>query len=292
MLVSKKIMIVWILSAVTLGGCSSSPPTALEQQDTSAAVPAVQQSYDLSTLHMDLPANWGLDTSDPKVYVIKDEQGEARGEVSASEFVENFDFKKMAMPNHSSLTSEEELDIPMGTSRLFTLDADNGSAASGLTGTHDTYYAVIPHKEEILYILNFSNNDKAAETKQEFIGILTSLRIKDTRIKSIRLECADLCKEGADKSGPFTEKTFTDEHELEVFANALNKAVKINGELNYVTCFLMHISYLDGTQKKYVLNISDSEQEGITGLLVDTEDSGQGYEIPERIHNELRALIY
>ncbi|MEK5238278.1 hypothetical protein NST99_21555 [Paenibacillus sp. FSL L8-0470] len=241
---------------------------------------------------MDLPANWGLDTSDPKVYVIKDEQGEARGEVSASEFVENFDFKKMAMPNHSSLTSEEELDIPMGTSRLFTLDADNGSAASGLTGTHDTYYAVIPHKEEILYILNFSNNDKAAETKQEFIGILTSLRIKDTRIKSIRLECADLCKEGADKSGPFTEKTFTDEHELEVFANALNKAVKINGELNYVTCFLMHISYLDGTQKKYVLNISDSEQEGITGLLVDTEDSGQGYEIPERIHNELRALIY
>lgn len=60
MLVSKKIMIVWILSAVTLGGCSSSPPTALEQQDTSAAVPAVQQSYDLSTLHMDLAGKLGI----------------------------------------------------------------------------------------------------------------------------------------------------------------------------------------------------------------------------------------
>jgi len=54
----------------------------------------------------------------------------------------------------------------------------------------------------------------------------------------------------------------------------------------------MYVSYKNGKQKKYVLNISNLDKEGITGLLVDTKKSGQGYEIPERIHEQLRKLIY
>ncbi|MNI91671.1 hypothetical protein D3C73_1493700 [compost metagenome] len=66
----------------------------------------------------------------------------------------------------------------------------------------------------------------------------------------------------------------------------------MSGELNYGTYFLMYVSYENDSQKTYVLNISDSGQEGIRGLLVDTEDSGQGYEIPAEIHEKLRKLIY
>lgn len=117
-------------------------------------------------------------------------------------------------------------------------------------------------------------------------------KVDETAIQSIRLECADLCKDGESSQMPFTEKTFEDADEIKIFERAMNKAEKMNDELDYGTYFLMYVSYEDGSQKKYVLNISNSEKEGIKGLLVDTADSGQGYSIPEELHNELRILIY
>lgn len=123
-------------------------------------------------------------------------------------------------------------------------------------------------------------------------GVTGCSKPKVTEVASIRLECVDLCKSDQQSTVPFTEKTFTGADEIRPFVNAINKASKISGDIDYGTYFFMYVSYKEGSEKKYVLNISDLDKEGMRGLLVDTEDSGQGYEIPAEIHTELRKLIY
>lgn len=130
----------------------------------------------LKFLNIILPQNWNVDKSQQLSYGIKDEKGENRGYIGTMDYVDNFDFLKQ-MPNHSSVAKDEYIDIPFGKCRLITLDADNGSAASGLTGTHYAYYAAIPVKGNAIYVLNFTKNDKKAETKSQFIGILKNLSI-------------------------------------------------------------------------------------------------------------------
>lgn len=118
-------------------------------------------------------------------------------------------------------------------------------------------------------------------------------KIGEAEITSIKLVCADLCNDDQENpEAPFVERTFEDTAQLRIFERAMDKAEKMSGEIEYVVYFRMYVSYEDGSQKEYVLNISSSEKEGITGLLVDSADSGQGYTIPEPQHNELRTLIY
>lgn len=123
-------------------------------------------------------------------------------------------------------------------------------------------------------------------------GMVGCSEPKATEVDKVRLECVDLCTGDQQSTAPFTEKTYTGADEIRAFVSAIDKSVKMSGVLDYGTYFLMYVSYKDDSQKTYVLNISDSGQKGISGLLVDTEDSGQGYEIPASIHEELRELIY
>jgi hypothetical protein len=69
------------------------------------------------------------------------------------------------------------IDTPLGKCRLITLDADNGTAASGITGTHDVYYASVPVKGTAIYMLNFTMNDKKPETKNQFLLMLSNLSL-------------------------------------------------------------------------------------------------------------------
>jgi hypothetical protein len=109
-------------------------------------------------------------------------------------------------------------------------------------------------------------------------------------IVTIKLECADGCK--TMKTPPFTEKIVTYENveELRIFQRAISTAILMKGELDYSVMFFMYLSFEDGTQKKFVLNVAD--EDGRTALLVDTADSGQGYEIPKDQTTELRKIIY
>jgi len=177
----KKSIIKSILLAIplviTLAGCSGTYPQPVNRENTSAVNAAALKEYDLSALHMDLPAKWQLDTSEKRLYILKDAQGEERGSLTAQEYAEDFSFNQVK-PNHSSVVSEENIDIPLGECRVITLDADNGPAASGRTGTHDTYYAVITLKDKVIYIVDFSNNDKAPQTKLQFIELLQTLKFK------------------------------------------------------------------------------------------------------------------
>lgn len=63
---------------------------------------------------------------------------------------------------------------------------------------------------------------------------------------------------------------------LRIFQRAISKAEKINGILNYGVMFWMYLSFDDGTQEKYVLNVANE----------------QGYTIPKDQTNELRKIIY
>ncbi len=132
---------------------------------------------DLASLSIMLPDNWRVDKSNKKIYTYFDEKGEELGFISVGPYKEDFDLAAQ-QPNHSSITNDEYIDIPLGKCRLITLDADNGSATSGLTGTHDVYYASIPIKGKAIYMLSFTKNDKKAETKKQFIELLKSLSLK------------------------------------------------------------------------------------------------------------------
>lgn len=127
-----------------------------------------------------------------------------------------------------------------------------------------------------------------------FLIILGCSNLKVSEVSSIRIECVDICNREDPQAEPFTEKTFSDPDETSEFINAINKASQMNGMLNYTTYFLMHVTYpeREAAEKVYVLNIANVKDEGTTGLLVDTIDSEQGFEIQPEFHEELRKLIY
>lgn len=145
--------------------------------DRNNIITPVNNPEGLLLLNIVLPENWSLDRSQKVVYNFLDEKGENKGTIHASNYLDNFEFLTQ-MPNHSAVTNDEYIDIPLGMCRLITLDSDNGSAASGLTGTHDTYYASISIRGKAIYMLNFTRNDKKPETRNQFIEILKKLSLK------------------------------------------------------------------------------------------------------------------
>ncbi|MDP4093912.1 MAG: hypothetical protein Q8920_11180 [Bacillota bacterium] len=193
---NKKVSLKWSIKAVLaiitiillLPGCSSKPAVA-EVSTQSGNVhqnsktpdktsnDTANNNYDLTTLDIKLPIGWLLDTLDKRQYNFVDEKGKNKGWIMSNKYEENFDFSNV-QPNHSSIISNETIDIPLGKCSLFTLDSDNDTAASGVTGTHNDYYAIISVKDKVIYIIEFSNSDKSPETKVQFIKILRDLSLK------------------------------------------------------------------------------------------------------------------
>lgn len=131
----------------------------------------------LLLLNIMLPENWKLDKSEKVVYNFIDEKGENRGTVSAINYMSNYDFLTQK-PNHSSVINDEYINILLGKCRVITLDSDNGTPSSGLSGTHDTYYASLPIKGKAIYVISFTKNDKKPETKIQFIELLNKIGLK------------------------------------------------------------------------------------------------------------------
>ena len=131
----------------------------------------------LLLLNIVLPENWKLDKSEKVVYNIIDEKGNNIGTVNAINYMDKFDLLTQK-PNHSSVNNDEYINIPLGKCRLITLDSDNGTAASGITGTHDAYSASVTIKGKAIYMLNFTKNDKNPESKNQFIEVLKNLSLK------------------------------------------------------------------------------------------------------------------
>lgn len=139
--------------------------------------PITDPEYDVSNLELPLPKGWKLSTGDRFGAAITDENGVNLGSVVTYPYADDFDFR-FYKPNHSEITNEETIDTPIGSGKLYTLDADNGTAASGLTGTHDIYFAVIPIQDHIIYVLEFSKHDKEAASKKQFVGLINGMQLK------------------------------------------------------------------------------------------------------------------
>ncbi|WP_337099154.1 hypothetical protein [Paenibacillus sp. YIM B09110] len=139
--------------------------------------PITTAVYDVSNLELPLPKGWHLSADDRFGASITDENGISMGSVVTYPYTDDFDFRSYK-PNHSVMTNEEAIDTPIGSGKLYTLDADNGTAASGLTGTHDVYFAAIPIQDSIIYVLEFTKHDKEVASKKQFIAILNGLRLK------------------------------------------------------------------------------------------------------------------
>ncbi|WP_426453895.1 hypothetical protein ACP26L_15820 [Paenibacillus sp. S-38] len=195
---SMKIQVLLFVLLLVLGGCSGNHrvPAALNNpvtltvsvnQTANAGIEqplettvSTDSEYDVSNLGFILPKGWNLSTGDRFYASLTDENGMNLGSIITYPYAEDFDFK-FYKPNHSEITNEELIDTPIGSGKLYTLDADNGTAASGLTGTHDVYFAVIPIQDKIINVLEFSKHDKEAASKKQFVGLLSGLRLKNER---------------------------------------------------------------------------------------------------------------
>lgn len=178
-----KTIIVTVSLLFTLTGCfisGTDEDVQANSQETVAAAADIP-AYDLSSLVIELPSGWELDKGDKLNYLMINERGEASGRISSSPYEANYEFKH-ALPNHSSVINDETIQLPAGDCRLITLDADNGPAASGITGTHNTYYGVVSIQDKVIYILDFTNLDKDPKSKQQFIDILNTISLQEPEV--------------------------------------------------------------------------------------------------------------
>jgi len=114
------------------------------------------------------------------------------------------------------------------------------------------------------------------------IGLIWIQNPTDKELSSILLECVD-------ESCPFKQKSFDEEADLKKFQRAISKADKIKGEIDLVPMFWMHITFKDGTRRKYVLNINE-EYMG-RAILVNVEKDSS-YFIPKSQADLLRPIVY
>ena len=103
-------------------------------------------------------------------------------------------------------------------------------------------------------------------------------------ISSIKLECTDV-----NRSCPFPQKIFTGAADLEQFQHAMRRADKAKGDLDMAPMYWMYVTYKDGTQKKFVLNISE-DRKG-KALLVNME-KGSYYTLSKNQTARLRSIIF
>lgn len=82
------------------------------------------------------------------------------------------------LPNHSVTIEDESITIPFGECRIITLDSDNGTAASGVIGTHKSYYAQIKNIQNESYLFSFTGNNNEDQTKVLLIDILETFEVK------------------------------------------------------------------------------------------------------------------
>lgn len=85
-------------------------------------------------------------------------------------------------------------------------------------------------------------------------------------------------------------QTFEVEETIQLFADAIQNAVKMPGEMDYSILYEMLLTYEDNTTDLYYLNVE--KQKDHIGFLVHTAESGIGYSIPTEYKEKIRELLY
>lgn len=103
-------------------------------------------------------------------------------------------------------------------------------------------------------------------------------------ITSIELECNTPISEVKCEN-----QSFNDEESIKIFEEAINTASEMLGELNYSAEYNMTISYANDITENYHLSLGSRRT--VKGLLVNQENTSQGYEISVDHANKLRDLV-
>ncbi|MDR9744496.1 MULTISPECIES: hypothetical protein [Paenibacillus] len=82
---------------------------------------------------------------------------------------------------------------------------------------------------------------------------------------------------------------FKDPVEIEIVIEAINKAERISGSLDYSVEYKMNLTDADGSLTQYDFSIGKDPKQ--SALLVNHEDTHVGYSIPIEDANRVRKLI-
>lgn len=172
----RKIWAIILLVIIVVTGCKHNKvnDNGLTSENE---VDFIDTEKNFDSILISLPKGWKVSKDYSNLFSIIDENEVDKGDIWVMEYIEDFDLMTQH-PNHSVVTNDEEIDLSLGKGRLLTLDSDNGTAASGITGTHDVYYASILVAGKEIYILSFNNNDKDEKSKSLFMSILKSIKLK------------------------------------------------------------------------------------------------------------------
>ncbi|WP_139997492.1 hypothetical protein [Paenibacillus paridis] len=86
-----------------------------------------------------------------------------------------------------------------------------------------------------------------------------------------------------------SDRKFSDLESFELFKTAADRAVKMQGILNYAAEYTLSITFQNQITKKYHLSLGTDRE--MKGLLVDLANTHEGYEIPITEANKLRDLM-
>lgn len=169
----KSFCIILLFIIVLASGCKKNEVDSKDLNEIIIEFGDIENKFD--SIQITLPEAWYIKNDYKMMFSIMGDKGDKKGDIWFYEYSKGFDLKAQ-QPNHSEVTNYEEFDLPIGKVELMTLDVDNGSAASGIVGTHDEYYASISVAGKGIYLLTFNNNDKSETSKDLFISILESIK--------------------------------------------------------------------------------------------------------------------
>ncbi|WP_138755025.1 hypothetical protein [Paenibacillus sinopodophylli] len=126
-----------------------------------------------------------------------------------------------------------------------------------------------------IMILGCSEKEKEMKTDSTFENVEVSVSLK-----CVQGNRMNVCK----------DQQFNDLQSFEVFQMALKNANKMPGILNYLADYNLQVKFPDQTTKAFHLSLGTDTN--MKGLLVNLENTNEGFEIPVVYANQLRQLIY
>ncbi|MFB9326570.1 hypothetical protein ACFFSY_11655 [Paenibacillus aurantiacus] len=112
---------------------------------------------------------------------------------------------------------------------------------------------------------------------------------KDQNLREDEIVTVELlCHQGLPNPGCVDWQSVEPEP-INAFIEAVKSAERMAGQLNYMAQYDLNLIYRNQTTKRY--HIALGTDRTMNGLLVDLENTSQGYSIPAEQANKLRALV-
>ncbi|WP_096156405.1 hypothetical protein [Bacillus sp. FJAT-45066] len=108
-------------------------------------------------------------------------------------------------------------------------------------------------------------------------------------IKKVTITCLSICRERYPNQ-PISQ-TFEDQNDIQLFVDALSKAIEIAGTLNYAANYEMTFLYEHHLPESFHLNL-DHHDKTSDGLLVNLSNTETGYTIPAEHASKLSKLVF